>query len=95
MVDVHNEAVDIAYLELSTPLYRHAATQLPPRPSPPVDVGISISIRDVVHNPRRRRAVGASISRYGSSPAPAGTPISSSNSSMAIISCRYRVREGI
>ena len=41
-------------------------------------------------------AASVHLSADGSSPASAGTPISSSkNSSMAIISCRHRVREGI
>ena len=97
----HNEAIGITYLNCqlhtiySFDLGRHHPPSLvciyqPMWYNPRIAaVGVSIT--------RRTPAPAASVhlSADGSSPASAGTPISSNSSSMAIISCRYRVREGI
>ena len=71
--------------------YISAATQLPPRPSPPVDVGISIS-RCVQPPPRRRRCIYQPMVHP---PPPPAHPFLLHHSSVAIFSCRHRVREGI
>ena len=87
---VDNEAVYITYLELSTALYigRHATSSF-----------------SAITSTRRRRyiylpcgttpapAASVHLSADGSSPASAGTPISSNSSSMAIISAAVTVFE--
>ena len=92
MVDVHNEAVDITYLILSTPLYRqprnfhlghhHRSTlvylSLSASGTTPAAAAPSVHLQPMVHPP----------------PPPAH-PFPLRKTSMAIFSCRHRVQERI